>query len=155
MTPARPLQRLGAFGLDLLLVLFVLGAGNWLLWLLGRGGVENGLVRAFSNPAVPLILAAALVLTIVLFWLRLQATPGALLIGIRLVDGQGRPPGARQCLLRLLAYIPAVGALLIGLLWALWDRERRGWQDILSGTRLVQEDEADKNLAQLVREAGA
>ncbi|BAZ92700.1 hypothetical protein TspCOW1_24440 [Thiohalobacter sp. COW1] len=155
MTPARPLQRLGAFGLDLLLVLFVLGAGNWLLWLLGRGGVENGLDHAFSNPAAPLILTAALVLTILLFWLRLQATPGALLIGIRLVDGQGRPPGARQCLLRLLAYIPALAVALLGILWMLWDRERRGWQDILSGTRLVQEDEATRSLASLLREAGA
>ena len=155
MTPARPLQRLGAFGLDLLLVLFVLGAGNWLLWLLGRGGMENGLDRAFSNPAAPLILTAALVLTILLFWLRLQATPGALLIGIRLVDAQGRPPGAGPCLLRLLAYIPALAVALLGILWMLWDRERRGWQDILSGTRLVQENEADKSLTQLMREAGA
>ena len=48
-----------------------------------------------------------------------------------------------------LLWIPLVMALLM------WDRERRGWQDILSGTRLVQEDEADKTLAQLVSEAGA
>lgn len=155
MTSARPLQRLGAFVMDSLLVLFVLGLGNWLVWLLGRGATGNELIQHPASPFVPLVLTALLVATILVCWVRLQGTPGALLLGIRLVDNRGEAPGMRRALLRLLAYIPAVGVLLLGLLWMLWDRERRGWQDILSGTRLVQEDEAHKPLARLMREAGA
>lgn len=155
MTPARPVQRLGAFALDALLVLFVLGLGNWLGWLLGRSPEHGWMQLALDHPFLHLASALVLVLTILLFWLRLQGTPGALLMGIRLVDTQGGRPGARQALLRLLAYIPALAVVLLGILWMLWDRERRGWHDILSGTRLVQEDEASRSLANLLREAGA
>lgn len=155
MTPARPLQRLGAFVMDALLVLFVLGLGDWLAWLLGRGAIGSELLQYLTSPLVPLVFTALLIMTILLCWARLQGTPGALLLGIRLVDTRGEAPGLRRALLRLLAYIPAVGVLLLGLLWMLWDRDRRGWQDILSGTRLVQEDEAHKPLERLMREAGA
>ncbi|WP_158675360.1 RDD family protein [Thiohalobacter thiocyanaticus] len=155
MTPARPLQRLGAFALDFLLVLFALGLGNWLGWLLGRSAEHGWMQQALVHPFLPLASALVLVLTILLFWIRLQGTPGALLMGIRLVDTQGGRPGARRALLRLLAYIPALAVGLLGILWMLWDRERRGWHDILSDTRLVQEDEATRSLARLMREAGA
>ena len=155
MTPAHPLQRLTAFGIDVLLVLFPLGLGNWLAWLLGQRDAEAWLVRLFAEPLAPALIALALMLTIVLCWTRLQGTPGALLMGLQLVDPNAEPPGLGRALLRLLAYIPAVGVALIGVLWMLWDPQRRGWQDMLSGTRLRQEDEAYKSLRQLMAEAGA
>lgn len=56
---------------------------------------------------------------------------------IRLVDQAGQRPGLGRCLAR---YLLAVAGLLlggVGILWALWDRDRQFLHDRLAGTRLV------------------
>lgn len=155
--PASPWQRLAAFGIDLLLVLLILALIEIAEHVLHHGPGPEPLISAeLLNPYVPIGIVLALLVSVVLCWRLLQGTPGILLMGLRLVDARdGSAPGIGQALLRLLAYIPAAGLFLIGILWMFWDPRHRGWQDLLSHTRLIQDDDGRKNLAQLLKEAGA
>jgi uncharacterized RDD family membrane protein YckC len=55
---------------------------------------------------------------------------------IRLVTSAGTPLSAAQAFLRYVLAIPSVGTGL-GLLWALFDRDRQFLHDRLAGTRIV------------------
>lgn len=82
----------------------------------------------------------ALVLAITLsFWLRWGATPGKLILGLRIVQADTLDtPTMKQFLLRYLGYIPASLPLLLGLLWVGWDDRKQGWHDKLAGTIVIQ-----------------
>lgn len=56
---------------------------------------------------------------------------------IRLVSDDGRPLTRRQILLRYLLAWPSLLLGGIGLVWALFDRDRQFLHDRLAGTRLV------------------
>lgn len=56
---------------------------------------------------------------------------------LRIEGHDGRPPGWRPALLRFFFALLSWGALGLGYLWVLVDRDRLAWHDRLSGTRLV------------------
>ena len=56
---------------------------------------------------------------------------------LRVVDRNGASPGWGAALLRFVVAQISLAALLIGFLWCLFERERRGWHDLASGTRVV------------------
>ncbi|MDJ0389763.1 RDD family protein [Roseomonas sp. E05] len=91
---------------------------------------EDGLSLA-SDLMVQVILA----LIVLLFWAARQATPGKLLLGLRIVDARtgGRPPFPRM-LARYFGYILSTLPLGLGYFWMLWDRRRQCWHDKLGGT---------------------
>jgi uncharacterized RDD family membrane protein YckC len=64
-------------------------------------------------------------------------TPAQLLLRIKVVTVEGRPPGLLRSLLRYLAMIVAVVPLGLGLIWAAFDTRKQGWHDKLAGTRVV------------------
>ncbi|HEX3903243.1 MAG TPA: RDD family protein [Polyangia bacterium] len=68
-------------------------------------------------------------------------TLGMRLVGIRLIDRRGRPPGPARGLLRLLALLPSVGPAALGWLWALFDREHRALHDHLAGTYVIVDED--------------
>ncbi len=68
-------------------------------------------------------------------------TLGMRLVGIRLIDRRGRPPGPARGLLRLLALAPSVGPAGLGWLWALFDREHRALHDHLAGTYVIVDED--------------
>jgi uncharacterized RDD family membrane protein YckC len=55
---------------------------------------------------------------------------------LKLVMASGEPVGGRAAFLRYLAAIPSM-LLGIGILWALFDRDRQFLQDRVAGTRIV------------------
>ena len=80
----------------------------------------------------------ALYLYHIIFIAALGRTPGKMLLGLRVVDGQGGKPNFGQVLLReLIGKTIAAAPVFLGLLWALWDQEKRGWHDRIGGTRVV------------------
>jgi uncharacterized RDD family membrane protein YckC len=68
-------------------------------------------------------------------------TLGMKLVGIRLIDRRGRPPGPARGLLRLVALAPSVGPAALGWLWALFDREHRALHDHLAGTYVIVDED--------------
>ncbi len=71
------------------------------------------------------------------FWSRGGQTLGMRSWRLQVVMANGAPPTFAISLLRFAGALLSVAALGLGLLWMLVDRERRGWHDLLSGTRVI------------------
>ena len=65
------------------------------------------------------------------------ATLGKKIMKIKVVKKDGSPLTLKATFLRYLSYIVASLPLSLGLLWVLWDKEKRGWHDHLAGTKVV------------------
>lgn len=65
-------------------------------------------------------------------------TPGKWVAGIVVVDEQGRTPGVAVAISREVAWkVISYGLAGLGLLWIVFDRDRRGLHDRLAGTYVV------------------
>lgn len=71
------------------------------------------------------------------FWRRGGQTLGMLAWRIRVQTPQGQPINAKQTLLRLVGGLASWGCLGLGYLWLFFDKEKRTWPDLLSGTQVV------------------
>jgi uncharacterized RDD family membrane protein YckC len=72
------------------------------------------------------------------FWARTGSTPGMRMMGLRVVrDADGGPLSVGQSLLRLLGYWVSSAIFYLGFIWVLFDKRRRGWHDLISGTVVV------------------
>jgi len=89
--------------------------------------------------------SGAIVVLIAFFYLALTQclcgrTFGMMLTNTRVVDAQAfEPPSPSQALLRTAGYFVAAAPALVGIIWAAFDRKRRGWQDFISGTVVVRD----------------
>ncbi|HWL83238.1 MAG TPA: RDD family protein [Roseomonas sp.] len=105
--------------------------------------VVQGVVHALQglpledgpSMASELLVQVIVALIVLLFWATRLATPGKLLLGLRIVDVQtgGRPAFPRM-LARYLGYILSTLPLGLGYFWMLWDERRQCWHDKLGGT---------------------
>ncbi len=75
----------------------------------------------------------------VLFWSLSGQTPGARLLGVRVVAADGGPPSWARAVARALVRALGLLAGALGWVWALFDLERRAWHDKLAGTWVVRE----------------
>lgn len=74
----------------------------------------------------------------VLFWRWRGATPGKMLLRLRIVDARtGARPHFAQLVGRYLGYLVATIPCGLGLLWVAWDPRKQGWHDKLAGTLVV------------------
>ncbi|MSQ07408.1 MAG: RDD family protein [Dehalococcoidia bacterium] len=64
-------------------------------------------------------------------------TVGKMILGLQVVDRQGKPPSFWRILLRELGGKTVSGAFFLGYLWVGWHREKRGWHDSIAGTYVV------------------
>jgi uncharacterized RDD family membrane protein YckC len=79
-------------------------------------------------------------LIVLLFWAERQATPGKMLLGLRIVDADsGAPPTLRRLVWRYVGYLVSALPLCLGYLWVLWDPRRQGWHDKMARTLVVQD----------------
>lgn len=86
-----------------------------------------------------MIHSGILAAVVLAFWIKKGATPGKMLLRMRIVDEDTLlPPTRRQCLLRLLGYIVSTVPLLLGFVAMLWDKKHRGWHDRIAGTVVIQ-----------------
>jgi uncharacterized RDD family membrane protein YckC len=115
-----------AWMLPLGLVLVLLGD-------LARGG--EGL-----SPGADLFLQLISALLILLFWVTRQATPGKMLMRLRVVDAvTGGTPPLPRLVVRYVGYIVSSLPLGLGYLWMLWDPRRQCWHDKLARTLVVRD----------------
>ena len=67
-------------------------------------------------------------------------TFGMMLTNTRVVDFYTcEPPGGQRLLLRTIGYFVALAPATLGLIWIAFNRYRRGWHDMISGTRVVRD----------------
>lgn len=103
--------------------------------------------RAVYSVAEGLLNYVLLPVVIVLFWLRMSATPGKLLLGCRVADADTlKPLRFGQALLRCLGYAVSFIPLCFGFIYAAWDPRKQGLHDKMARTVVIVEDEADRLL---------
>ena len=75
---------------------------------------------------------------IVGFWIWKSATPGKMLLGMKIVDAEtfGKVSSARL-VLRYLGYFVSTFPLLLGLFWVGWDKRKQGWHDKIARTVVI------------------
>jgi uncharacterized RDD family membrane protein YckC len=131
------LRRLAACLYDLLALVAVLMAAG-AAWVAVRGAAAppgDWLFRGY--------LLAVSALFFGLFWTRGQ-TLGMRAWRLRVVAADGRRLRWGQALARFAAAGVSLGALGMGFLWVLVDRDRLAWHDRWSGTRLIVVDRGDR-----------
>ena len=73
-------------------------------------------------------------------WIALGASPGKLMLGLRIVDEPtGGRPTAWQCIGRYLMALVAVLCAGLGYLWIVIDPRRQGWHDKVVRTLVVRQ----------------
>jgi uncharacterized RDD family membrane protein YckC len=133
---ASPLRRFGGWAVD-----WLLGAAVWLgaiWWIVAATNVANlldslvivislGLAGRFAN----LVLTAGFT-----HWF--GGTVGKLAFGIEVVDEQGKRLSFWRSVWREWFGSWVAGmALWLGFIWIFIDKERRGWHDMMAGTKVI------------------
>ena len=71
-----------------------------------------------------------------IFW-SMGTSPGAILLGLRIVDANGAAPGPVRGGVRAIVEVLSLSTLLIGFACALFSRRRQTWHDLAAGTYVV------------------
>ncbi len=64
-------------------------------------------------------------------------TVGKMILGLQVVNRQGRPPSFWRVLVREVVGKTISGFFMLGYLWVAWHSEKRGWHDSIAGTYVV------------------
>lgn len=78
----------------------------------------------------------------IFFWTAFGQTIGMTLMGLSVVRPDGTRPPVLRSIVRYFGYWLSFIVFGLGFLWILFDRQRRGWHDKLSGTLVVYSSEA-------------
>jgi len=79
-------------------------------------------------------------LAVILFWVYKSATPGKMVLKLRIVDAKSLGPASTgQLVLRYFAYYLSLFPLGLGIIWVALDKRKQGWHDKLAGTLVVKE----------------
>jgi uncharacterized RDD family membrane protein YckC len=89
--------------------------------------------------AIGLLLSTtAHMLYYILLWKMRQATLGYMIFGAKLIDAEtGGAPTTGQCVGRYFAEYLSFLVFCLGYLWVAFDEQKRGWHDMLAGTRVI------------------
>lgn len=95
----------------------------------------EGTLRGPADFVISYVLPAVVIIAC---WHAFGATPGKMAVGARIVDAAtGHAPSMGQYIGRYLGYFLSTIPLGLGLLWVGFDRKKRGWHDMVSGTVVV------------------
>ncbi len=127
-------RRAAAVGVDALWLFCLAGAVSWLLFgspLMYEWDARAVLGSWLLRDALPALVSIG-------GWWRFGATPGKVLLELRVVDARsGGRPGLGRCLVRYIGYFLSALPLGLGFVWMLFDRRRQTWHDKLARTRVV------------------
>jgi uncharacterized RDD family membrane protein YckC len=140
MPPASPAPlrlRLAALAYDLF-PLAALWMTTAALFLLGaHGEVDAAHPPAIYRVGLQLALLAITASYFVFSWSRGGQTIGMRAWRIRIMAADGSPLPWPRALLRFIVALVSLGALGLGFLWCLIDRERRAWHDLAARATCV------------------
>ncbi len=72
------------------------------------------------------------------FWRYRAATPGKMLLNLRIADAETfEKPSRKQCVLRLLGYIVSLIPFGLGFFWVAFDKRGQAWHDKIAGTVVI------------------
>ena len=75
----------------------------------------------------------------IFFWICKSATPGKMITKIKIINaGTGIKLSIGQCVIRYLAYFPAMLFGMFGVIWIAFDKRKQGWHDKLARTFVIQ-----------------
>lgn len=75
---------------------------------------------------------------VIVFWLKVQATPGKMALSCKVVDAKtGNTLSMGQALIRYLGYFVSIIPLGLGLIWVGIDARKQGWHDKIAGTLVI------------------
>lgn len=99
-------------------------------------GTEN--TGWIAGPADFLISWVLPAVATILFWMYRQATPGKMLLSVRIQDANtGAKLSLGQSVGRYLGYFVSTIPLGLGLIWVAFDKKKQGWHDKLAHTVVV------------------
>jgi len=91
-----------------------------------------------SGPGDFLINWVAPSIYVIVFWIYRGATPGKIVLNIRIVDSRtGGPLSMGQSILRYLSYFISMIPLFLGYIWVAFDSRKQGWHDKIAGTVVI------------------
>lgn len=127
-------RRYWASFIDSLLVLLLVFVTTFITGIILYIVTDTKLVQIVSNLLGSIVAWAYAVLFI---WKK-GATPGKSLLKIRVVNTGYQPVTFRQALIReTIGKVLSAIVLLLGYLWAIWDKDRQAWHDKLAKTYVV------------------
>lgn len=148
-------RRLLAFFIDCLLLsallaplLYLIYGHDYFLWLLNsKGSFEiYGTADLLLTKILPFLL-------LVIFWQRLGATPGKILLDCQLVDARTlQNISFKNAFIRAAGYIISALPVYLGFIWIAFDRRKQGLHDKLAGALVlhVPDDYAYLSLQELM-----
>lgn len=94
------------------------------------------------NSILQFIIVTALFL---LMWVKKYATPGKMLLGMKIVDEATlEHPTKRQLIIRYFAYTVSIAPLFLGMVWVAFDKQKQGFHDKLSKTLVLYTEPHDE-----------
>ena len=146
------LSRLVALILDVILantvILFVGIGTNWMLSFFTIGGYFSDGERLTDTGQMVLVVVVGLtafamnVVYYIAAWMLAGRTIGKGIMGLRIVQVEGKAISFRVALFRFIGYYISAAVLFLGFIWVLFDDERRGWHDKLTGTCVIYDRES-------------
>ncbi len=128
--------RVGASLIDTILLALV--TTPLLVAIYGWAGLDYGYAVCSTGFVDILVTWILPVVAVIWFWVKKQATPGKLLLSLRVVDAKtGRSLTVGQSVARYLGYIVSTIPFGLGLLWVGFDSKKQGWHDKIAGTVVV------------------
>ncbi len=93
------------------------------------------IVQGFWDVLLNYILPA---IAVILFWVYKSATPGKILLDIKIIDAKtGNRPSVGQLIGRYFGYYVSMLPFFLGIIWVGFDGRKQGWHDKLAGTLVV------------------
>ncbi|HVC08572.1 MAG TPA: RDD family protein [Elusimicrobiota bacterium] len=102
-----------------------------------------GMIAGFIWPSHRKVVAAhwhfALIwfVYLIVFFKRWDSTPGGCIFKLAVVRKDGKPMTRHERFARAAASLLSLYFLMLGFLWALWEKDGRGWHDLIAGTQVV------------------
>jgi uncharacterized RDD family membrane protein YckC len=128
--------RVSAAVIDTLLIMMVIFP--LLIAIYGWAYFDSEQTGLIAGPADFLISWVAPALAVVVFWIYKQATPGKIMLSMRIVDANTfEPASTGQLIGRYFGYYVSMIPFMLGLIWVGIDAKKQGWHDKLAGTVVI------------------
>lgn len=98
------------------------------------------------SPLGQLIYFLIVLAVVMLFWIYRAATPGKILLGLKILDAKtAQPLSKQQAIVRYFGYYLSTLFFGLGFIWAAFDRRKQAWHDKIAGTVVVYKDQTIKS----------
>ncbi|MFT5139456.1 MAG: putative RDD family membrane protein YckC [Lysobacterales bacterium] len=127
----RLIRRMAAITYDAVIVIGLLLIAAAVVSPIGQGDAQ-----AFRDPLFTFYLMAIWFAYLALCWIHGGMTVGMRAWQIKILTDSGEPLSWKVCLSRFTAALFSTAIFGIGLLWSIYDEEKRCWHDIISHSGL-------------------